>query len=447
MKETIVAPATPLIKSSIAIVRVSGPLTKDIIKKHITTKNVKPRYAYHAFFKDSEGKELDEIVFIYYKEPKSYTGEDMLEIFFHGNPTIVKLSIEELIKDGCVLAKRGEFTRRALLNGRIDLVKAKSIESLIEAKTKFGIERVIYNLKGGFSKIINELKEKLIYLIANLEADIEFSDEGIENITIPEIKSILDDINNTIEKLSDKIRDQRFITEGIKLSILGYPNVGKSSLFNALIEKDRAIVSDIEGTTRDYIEDSFEIYGIPVKIIDTAGFRKTEDKVEIFGIEKALEKALESDLILFVLDASRDIKEEEIELFEKIKHKNILIVLNKIDIAKDIKKTIANFENYNIINISIKEKKGLEDLKKSLFEMVGKSVVSEDFLFISLQDMEIIRKVKEKIKDLLSSLQGLSSEIIMLEVRDILNYLEEIIGNVYTEEVLDKIFSSFCIGK
>ncbi len=438
MNNTIVAPATPVLKSAISVVRLSGPHCKDVARRFLHLDNPKPRYAYHREFYVDD-KMLDDVVAIYYEAPKSYTGEDMLEIFFHGNPVIVEKAIEALVDYGCVFASPGEFTKRAFLNGKMSLDEASSVELLINASTEKAIENALYMLKGKFSSFIDDLRKDFIRIIANIEADIEFGYEDIEPLDLDDVKKELNELMKKLENFYGKLKEQSFLYDGIKIAIVGKPNVGKSSLFNALLQKKRSIVSDIPGTTRDYVEDRLEIKGFPIKLVDTAGIRKTDDPIEKEGINIAIEHVKEAHVVIFMVDGSKELTDEDYFIYDIVKSLNTIVVLNKSDLGIN-SKTLDFFRNDAII-ISIRHQENLEYLKNKILHMVN---VTEDGIYVSKRNRFLVAKALESLKE---ALLKDKAEIVMLYIREALDYLEEILGLITDENVLDEIFSTFCIGK
>ncbi len=438
MKSTIIAPSTPFLKSAMALLRISGDKCIDIAKDFLHLKSPKPRYAYHTrFFIDN--KEIDDVIAIYYKAPKSYTGEDMLEISFHGNPLILEKAINALIKYGCEYAKAGEFTKRAFLNGKMGLEQAKSVELIINANTEKALENALALLKGKFSDYIENIRKAFIHIIANLEADIEFGYEDIEPLNINDIKYELKILKDNLKDFYKKLGDSSYLYDGIKIAIVGKPNVGKSSLFNELLRKKRSIVSDIPGTTRDYVEDRFELAGFPVKLIDTAGIRKAYDPVEAQGIELSIEHIKQSDIVIFVVDVSNSLTEEDFYIYNLVKSLNTIFVLNKMDIG--INEKTLDFFKENVIIISVREHKNFDILTKKILDMLS---LTEDTIYVSKRNKFLISNA---ITALENALEQNSMEIIMLYIRESLSYLEEILGLITDENILDEIFSTFCIGK
>jgi len=448
-EDTIVANATPLVPSGVAIIRLSG---KDAlsIAKNLTDikKQINPRKAYFTKIYDTEGNVVDEGLFIYFKAPHSFTGEDVVELHTHGSVPVVKRLINEVIKLGARLAEPGEFTKRAFLNGKIDLTQAEAIAQLIEAKTEKASKIAINILEGKLSKQIKNLRDKLLNIETLIEAELNFP-EDVEEIPIEVIKKDLEFVLSEIDKLIKTYNKGRLISEGIKLAIVGRPNVGKSSLFNAFIGYERAIVSDIQGTTRDFIEETFNIRGFPVKLIDTAGIRKDADELEKIGIQKSKEKINEADIILFVFDASKGITEEDINIYNEIKHKNVLIIGNKIDLGIEEDKIKEYFKDKEVIFTSSKTQEGLSLLEEKIVEKLGLLEDTDTDIYINIRHLNALKQAKNILNKTLKELFFYENqkEILMLDIREANFYLKEIIGEIHTEELLGNIFSSFCIGK
>jgi len=451
-KDTIVANVTPLIPSAVGIIRISGDEALKIGKKLFSLpEKVQPRKAYYGKIKDRKGETIDEGLLIYFKAPHSFTGEDVIEIYPHGSVPVMKKIISEAIHFGCRMAEPGEFTKRAFLNGKIDLIQAEAIADLIEAKTEKASKIALNLLEGKLSEKVKKLRNKLLELVSYIEAEINFP-EDVDEIPFETIYKNLEDVLKNIDDLLQTYRRGEIIKEGVKLAIVGRPNVGKSSLFNALVGYERAIVSEYQGTTRDFLEESINLNGVPIKLLDTAGLRKTEDKIEQIGIQKAEEKLEEADIVLFVFDASEGLTEEDLKIYEKIKDKNHIIVGNKADLIKD-KRTIDNIkEKYyfnDIIFISSKTKENINQLEKLILEKVGLTDYNETEIYINLRHYNLLKQSKEKLEELLKNLEEIFNfkEILMLDIREAEKYLEEVIGEITTEDVLGNIFNRFCIGK
>ncbi len=446
-KDTIVANATPLVPSAVSIIRLSGKDALKIGQSLFSKKSeIQPRKAYFGKFYDTNGNLIDEGLFIYFKAPYSFTGEDVVEIQVHGSVPVVKKIIQESIKLGARLAEPGEFTKRAFLNGKIDLTQAEAIAQLIEAKTEKASKAAVNILEGKLSTQIKQLKDRLINIESLIEAELNFP-EDVEEISLKDIKKDLIYVIEKIEYLLSTYKKGKLLTEGIKLAIVGRPNVGKSSLFNTLIGYERAIVSNIKGTTRDFIEESFNIEGIPVKLIDTAGIRNAKDEIEKIGIEKTKEKIQEADIVIFVFDASKGLTDEDLKIYEEVKDKNPIIVGNKKDLALDINNKKYYFKD--IIFTSVKTKEGIKELENAILEKVGLTEEIDSQVYINLRHQTALKNSLEILKKINNNLENYEAfkELLMVEIREAKHYLSEIIGEITTEDVLGNIFSSFCIGK
>ena len=448
MKEPIVAVATPFGESAIGVVRLSGKSVLDILKEVFKHKgDIKPRYAHYGTLIDESGEEIDEVVVIYYKAPKSYTGEDLVEISAHGNPLILKRIVEIFLHKGCRLAEPGEFTRRAFVNGKLDLTQAEAVAEIISAKTDLARRAFLRQLQGSLSKRINSLRDKLLDLCAYIEADIEFSEEDIPTLSKEEVIRRVDDVLAEIEDLLKTAKTGRLLRDGLRLAIVGKPNVGKSSLFNALLKEDRSIVTDIEGTTRDYIEETLNLRGVPIRLIDTAGIRETEDRVERIGVERSKEKMETADVILFVIDASRELGEEDLRIYEDLTDKDVIVVFNKVDLGDVV--PLEKFQGKSIIKVSALTGQGLQTLEEEILKKAG--VVAHEGLniYVSVRHEHLLRRSKEVLENFRETYQhqDISPEIAMLDIREATDMLGEIVGHITTEDVLGSIFSQFCIGK
>jgi len=448
MREPIVAIATPYGESAIGIVRLSGRGVLDLVKRFFKIKgDIKPRYAHFGRLYDEKGQELDEGILIYYKAPHSYTGEDMVELNLHGNPHILKKALELFLSAGARLAEPGEFTKRAFLNGKLDLTQAEAVAELISAKTELARKVALKQLRGELSAYIRPLRESLLELLAYMEADIEFAEEDIPTLTREQIIHMVDKVIKGIEELLKTSKTGKAIREGLKLAIVGKPNVGKSSLFNALLKEERAIVTDIEGTTRDYLEGTLQIKGVPVVLVDTAGIRKTEDPVERIGVERSRKKIEEADCVLFVIDASRELTEEDLKIYKEIKDKEKIVVANKVDLG--VRANLEIFKEENIIKVSALTGEGLKTLSEEILKKAGVNLTDSINIYISTRHESLLRRAKEVLENFKKSFaeREMSPEIAMLDLREASDLLGEILGEVTTEEVLGKIFSTFCIGK
>ncbi|SNZ15141.1 tRNA uridine-5-carboxymethylaminomethyl(34) synthesis GTPase MnmE [Hydrogenobacter hydrogenophilus] len=445
-REPIIAIATPYGESAIGMLRMSGAGLWEKVEKHIQLKGkLKPRYAH--FFRLMDGDQLlDEGILIYYKAPHSYTGEDMVEMYLHGNPLVLKRALEVFLKEGIRLAEPGEFTKRAFLNGKLDITQAEAVADLISAKTDLARQVALRQLQGELSKHINPLRERLIELLAYVEADIEFAEQDIPTIEKEQLLELLTLIIESIKNLLSTVKAGEFIRRGINLAIVGKPNVGKSSLFNALLGTERAIVTHIPGTTRDFLQEQMHLGGIPINLIDTAGIRQTKDEVEAIGIKRSLSALESADLVLFVVDASNPLEEEDWEVYNLIKQKDHIKVLNKMDLGLDpsMKKIFPDG-----VCVSAKTGQGMQELKKLMLEKAGVFGYDGMMVYLSVRHGELLRKSLGVLEPLLQRLkvEDLSPEILALELREALSYLDQIVGAITTEDMLSEIFSRFCIGK
>ncbi len=446
-REPIVAIATPFGESAIGAIRLSGLGVLEKIKDLLIMKGEpKPRYAHFVKLKDQEGDILDEGIFIYYPSPKSYTGEDMVEIFLHGNPLILRKALELFLSKGIRLAEPGEFTKRAFLNGKIDLLQAEAVADIIGSKSERALKSAQRQLQGELSSFINSLRERLLEILAYVEADIEFSEEDIPTLSKEQLINLLKDIDQNIQKLLSTVKTGEFLRRGINLAIVGKPNVGKSSLFNALLGQERAIITPIPGTTRDFLQESLTLKGIPINLIDTAGIRHTEDPVEKIGVERSLQKLKSAHMVLFVVDGGKPLSEEDKNIYHMVKDLEHIVIINKIDlpIEEEVLKAFPE-----AVKVSAVKKEGIEELKDKTLQKLGVYISDGVQVYITLRHENLLKKSQEVIKSLINrlGLEELSPEIIMLDLREAINYLEEIVGLLTTEDILGSIFSRFCIGK
>ncbi len=395
---------------------------------------------------------IDEVLVSNFKAPKSYTTEDMCEIQTHGGQFIVKKILELCLKNGAELAEPGEFTKRAFLNGRIDLLQAESVIDIIQAKTDKELKTGIQALEGKLSNKIHQIKQKIMDVMINIEVDIDYPEYDLEEVTNQEIQNMLKLVYSDLDRLEKSFDDGKLLKEGIKTAIIGRPNAGKSSLLNTILQEDRAIVTEIAGTTRDTIEEFVTVEGIPLQLIDTAGIREAKDEVEKIGIEKSKKMAQEADLIIAIFDSSKELNNEDKEILELIKGKTAIIVLNKTDLEQKITantKEISNSSEY-IINMSILEEKGLEELYNTIKDLFSfeKINVDNNLTITNVRHKNFIHKALEgceKAKEALESKMPL--DITAIYLREILENLGNITGESVTDDILDEIFSKFCLGK
>ena len=453
---TIVAISTAPAIGGIGIIRMSGEKTFDILDKIFVQKNkqiieeIKGNSIKYGHIVD-EGKTIDEVLVSYFKAPRSYTTENMCEINSHGGILIVRKILEICLKNGAILAEPGEFTKRAFLNGRIDLAQAESVIDIINAKSNKEVEYSVKQLEGFLSKEISNIRKKIIDLMVDIEASIDYPEYDVEEVTYSNAINILEDVQNHLEKLSNSFENGKIIKEGINLAIIGRPNAGKSSLLNEFLKEERAIVTDIEGTTRDTIEEQITISGIPFKIIDTAGIRESDDKIEKIGIEKSKKAAQDSDIILAIFDVSRALYKEDFEIINFIKNKKAIIILNKIDL-KENADTIAELSNLgkDIIQVSVLERKGIEQIYEKLTEMFNINEISLDNgnIITNIRHKQLIDYAKQNAKEAICALKSnLPVDIIAINIKEILENLGKITGESVSEDIIKEIFSKFCLGK
>ncbi len=397
-------------------------------------------------------KIIDEVLVSYFKEPYSYTTENMCEINTHGGNIVMKKILELCLKNGAVLAEPGEFTKRAFLNGRIDLTQAESVIDVINAKSEKEVQAGIKQLEGGLSKEISTIKQEILDVMVNIEVVIDYPEYDVEEVTNNEISNMLESVETKLEKLEKSFDNGKILKEGIKTAIIGKPNAGKSSLLNRILKEDRAIVTEFEGTTRDTIEEYVNINGIPLQLIDTAGIRDAKDEVEKIGITKAKEIAQNADLIIAIFDASKELSQEDKEILNIIKGKKVIILLNKIDLQSKIKmenelfKTVTN----SIIEISALKNIGIDkvyDEITKLFEL-NEINIDNDIVITNIRHKDLIHQAIISVKKAKETLEeAMPIDIIAVYIKQILEDLGNITGEYVTEEIINEIFSKFCLGK
>jgi tRNA modification GTPase len=459
--DTIAAISTPLGEGGIGIVRLSG---KDSIQtaekiffspKNKSLIDSKSHRVIYGYIKNPITREkIDEVLVTIMRTPYSYTREDVVEINCHGGMIALRKTLELVLKQGVRLAEPGEFTKRAFINGRIDLSQAEAVLDLIRSKTDESRRIAIEQLQGGLSEKITALRDRLTGLCVNIEAYIDFPEEELERTSTQAMLDSMKDIAKDLETLLKTYDEARFFREGLPTAIVGRPNVGKSSLLNALLKRDRAIVTELPGTTRDVIEEYLNIKGLPLRIMDTAGIRDVQDIAEKEGVKRSLQSIENADLVIGIFDSSEPLKEEDFEVLEKIKNKNTIFVLNKCDLQSaidriSISSLVARPSSF-ILNISATRGDGLEDLKDRIFESCLKDWKEgrEGVVITNLRHMTAIENARTSLDRAVSALiENQPLEILALELRDSLDRLGEIVGEVTTEDILNKIFNDFCIGK
>lgn len=453
---TIAAISTAPENAGIGIIRLSGEKCFEIIEKIFVPKKKSPVVGYSMKYGkiiNSQTKEvIDEVLVSYFVAPKSYTTENMCEINSHGGTIIEHKILEECLKNGAVLAEPGEFTKRAFLNGRIDLSQAEAVIDVINAKTDKEARVAERQLEGSLSRNIKKIQDEILDLMADIEASIDYPEYDIEETTNKKIENVMQDVKIKLEKLEESFRNGKIIKEGIRTAIVGKPNVGKSSLLNLMLGENRAIVSNVEGTTRDTIEEYINIKGVPLKIIDTAGIRKTNDEVEKIGVEKSLNISNTAELIIAVFDDSREFDEEDKKIVELIKNKQAIILINKTDMNK---KLIINNEeiknlNKDIIEFSTIEEKGLDELYNTIENMFKLNQIDSDnseIITNERQKQHILKAIEAEEKAMESAKANMPSDITAIAIKQILEELAEITGQSASEDIINEIFKKFCLGK
>jgi len=398
------------------------------------------------------GVVVDEVLVSYFKAPKSYTTENMCEINSHGGNIIVRKILELCLKNGAELAEPGEFTKRAFLNGRIDLLQAESVIDVINAKSEREAKTGIKQLEGFLSKEIADIKQQIMNVMINIEVAIDYPEYDVDDVTTNQIKEMLENTEIKLKKLEKSFDNGKIIKEGIKTAIIGRPNAGKSSLLNAILKENRAIVTEYEGTTRDTIEEFVNINGIPLKLIDTAGIRETSDEVEKIGVAKSREIAETADLVIAIFDSSKDLTEEDMEILELAKSKKSVIILNKIDLESKINEETPELKRASdcIIKISALNKIGIEKLYDEITNLFNLNQINVDneIVITNIRHKNLITKAIESVKKTKETIENqMPLDIIAIFIKDILEDLGNITGEVVTENIIDEIFAKFCLGK
>ena len=448
MNDTIAAISTTTGIGAISIIRLSGPESLEIASKVFTKDltKVETHTIHYGYIKNNNEK-IDEVLVSVMKAPKTFTKEDIVEINCHGGIATTNKVLEILLNNGARLAEPGEFTKRAFLNGRIDLLEAEATMDLISSKSDKARKMSLNTLTGETSNLIKDLRSDIVGIISNIEVNIDYPEyEDIEVLTSEKILPEIQKFKEKLEKIIKKSQDSKVIKEGIKVGIIGKPNVGKSSLLNSLLEEEKAIVTNVPGTTRDIVEGTIILDNVILNIIDTAGIRESDDIVEKIGIEKSLTIINEADLVIFILNNNEKITREEKGLLEKLKDKKKIIVINKIDLENKLDKSILD----NYIEISAKEKIGIEKIKdeiKRLFNL-GELEASDLTYMSNARSISLLGKSLNNINDEISEINNNSPiDIVEFHLKDAWNNLGEIIGETYTDELLDELFSRFCLGK
>jgi len=454
--DTIGAISTSIGEGGIAIVRISGDKAKDVVEKIFQAKNgqsIKDMKSYtmkYGYIIDESNNHIDEVIVSFMKGPRSFTAEDTIEINCHGGVVATNKVLEQVIKQGVRIAEPGEFTKRAFLNGRIDLSQAEAVIDIINAKTDLSMKSALMQSEGLISKEIRGLREKLLSTIAHIEATVDYPEDDLEEVTSEMAIRDLDIIKKEIKEFIETAEEGKILREGLSTVIVGKPNVGKSSLLNALTKENRAIVTDIPGTTRDVIEEYINISGIPIKIIDTAGIRETDDVVEKIGVERSRAKINDADLIILILDSSNELTEEDKEIINHISNKKYMILLNKSDLnSKITQKDLENINCTNIYSISAKTGEGIDEVRTAIKDMFFKGEISTNNVIITnTRHKEALLRAYECIESAINTLNyTFAIDLASIDIRNAWTFLGEITGDSLEENIIDKIFKDFCLGK
>ncbi|MFC2736901.1 MAG: tRNA uridine-5-carboxymethylaminomethyl(34) synthesis GTPase MnmE [Leptotrichia wadei] len=452
--DTIAAISTPKGEGGIAIIRISGDKSFEILDKIFVKKNPNANLGFYklnyGFIKDGE-KTVDEVMAVRLKAPKSYTCEDIVEINCHGGTLVSEKVLELVLRNGARHAESGEFTKRAFMNGRIDLSQAEAVMDIIQGKTEKSVSLSLDQLRGDLRDKVNQFKKALLDITAHVNVVLDYPEEGIDDPLPAELRNNLEKVYEEANRLINSYDTGKKIKEGIKTVIVGKPNVGKSTLLNALLHEERAIVTHIAGTTRDVIEEIINIKGVPLVLVDTAGIRKTDDIVENIGVEKSKQFIGKADLVLLVLDASKELENEDIEVINQIKEnkKKVIVLLNKIDLNKKINLAGHNLEN--IVEISAKDNIGIEDMQEKIYSYIVEEDVensSEKLIITNIRHKTALEKTKDAIKNIFETIDmGLPMDLISVDLKEALDSLSEITGEISSEDILDHVFGNFCVGK
>lgn len=455
-EDTISAISTAMGRSGIGIVRLSGPQALDIAQRLFRPRSgvpLSPNRAQWGEIRDPQSGELiDEVVVTFFRAPRSYTGEDVVELSCHGSPVVLQRVLELTIQLGARIAKPGEFTLRAFLNGRLDLTQAEAVRDLIEAQTTYQARVAARQLRGSFSRQLQPIKDALTNMIVHLETAVEFADEDVHPEDVKTIAVQLDRVIAELSEIERSFSFGRLVREGIQLALVGRPNVGKSSIFNKLLKKERAIVTDIPGTTRDLLSDAVSLDGIPVHLIDTAGIRKTADRVESIGVERARTAIADADVVLVILDGSQALTEDDQAVLEETQSAPRLIVVNKSDLPPQLtpEQLRATAVGSPWIRVSALTGAGIDELRHTVVEFItsGRAPATEDVILTNSRHHDLIVRAIEALQESRGALEeGYSEEVILVGMHEALRVLGEITGETTVEDILDQIFSTFCIGK
>lgn len=455
MEDTIAAVATAYGEGGIGIIRISGEESLNVLKQIFRPAAVdvieNRRMTYGRIYDENDSM-VDEVLAVYMKGPKTYTGEDVVEINCHGSMVSLRKTLALVLRKNVRSAEPGEFTKRAFLNGRLDLSQAEAVIDIIKAKTDSGYDVAVSQLEGRLSERVKEIRKELLDVLVNLTVNIDYPDEDIEELTYSELKKNILLIGDMIEKLISTASSGRMMKEGIRVAIVGKPNVGKSSLMNELLKESRAIVTDIPGTTRDTIEEAVNIRNIPVYLVDTAGIRETSDKVELLGIEKSKQAFNNADFVIFVIDGSIPLTDEDESIMEYLCDKKSLVLINKNDIGQIIspEEILEKLPKSKVVETSLIEGKGIEEIEDTIEKLVFDGEISqgESVIVNNARHTELLEKSRDFLNDAYGMAQaGEALDFIEVDVKSAYEALGEIIGETVSDDIINEVFSRFCLGK
>lgn len=457
MEDTIAAVATAYGEGGIGIIRISGEKSLDILNDIFefggeTDKIISRRMTYGKIVDKENNSIIDEVLAVYMKGPKTYTAEDVVEINCHGSTVSLRKTLALVLRKGARMAEPGEFTKRAFLNGRLDLSQAEAVIDIVKAKTDKSFDVAISQLEGGLSLKIMEIRQKLLDLLVDITVNIDYPDEDIEELTYDKLEENIMLIGDMIEKLLSTASTGRMIREGIRVAIVGKPNVGKSSLMNGLLREARAIVTEIPGTTRDTIEEAVSIRNIPVYLVDTAGIRDTSDKVERLGIEKSKEAFNNADFVIFIIDGSRELSKEDIEIAQHLEGRKSLVLINKNDLSRafDNDAVMNLIPDAQIIETSLLNEDGIGDVEDFIERLVYGGEISQkgSMMVNNVRHIELLEKSRDSLRDALNMTVAKEAlDFIEVDVKNAYERLGEIIGETVSDDIIDEVFARFCLGK
>lgn len=450
MEDTIAAIATAYGEGGIGIIRISGEDSRDILRKIFTGKIESRRLSYGKIVDENE--HIDEVLAVYMKGPKTYTGEDVVEINCHGSMVALRKTLALVLSKGARMAEPGEFTKRAFLNGRLDLSQAEAVIDVIKAKSDRSFDVAMSQLEGSLSKRIEKIRQALLDLLVEVTVNIDYPDEDIEIMTYDKARDCLCNIRNMIGELLATSGSGRMIREGIRIAIVGKPNVGKSSLMNCLLRESRAIVTEIPGTTRDTIEEAVSIRNLPVYLIDTAGIRDTDDTVEKIGIEKTKEAFNNADYIILVVDGSRPLTSEDEEIISYVRGRRALVLLNKRDLGAEVTVDVISekLPDCDIIETALSKGEGLKEIEDNIESLVygGQISQGESLMVNNVRHIDLLKQADSAAGDALSLLEIMEPlDIVEIDIRNAYDFLGEIVGDTVSDEIINEVFARFCLGK